>query len=353
MAAEVDIPQQYEARLRDDLTRDELVSVGHRLASGSRWMLGDLACMVEARYGEADLRRYAEEIDVEYASLRAYKAVSQAFPAESVIRLTHSWSVYQVLAAQPDRLELVSGDRMTKAQAQELMAARKPPPRPGQPRKARKPSPSPGGQASAGQKGAQPDGGQRAEEPSEPPQAATPPGQPASPEEPPAEIPVIPGGSPEGGPDAEAAQEPGVAELKAENAVLQGLAGELAAVLAEAAGGWGECWSCHGASGLPVHAVSGKGGKDYSICLACLPALRASRPDVSITFLVPVTRPAPPAEPEPASEPAQDTGPCAHSTDQEGECGQPGRPAWLNGTSTMRYICDPHLAGGWKRRRSA
>jgi hypothetical protein len=145
MAAELDIPQQYAVRLRDDLGWDELVSIGRALESGSKWLLGDLACRVETSYGAGDLARYAEEVGVDYATLRGYKAVSHAFPAESVLRSTHPWSVYRVLVSLPDRLELVSGEAMTKAQAGELAASRR---KPRAPRPRRRPeeetSPPPG-----------------------------------------------------------------------------------------------------------------------------------------------------------------------------------------------------------------
>ena len=136
MGSELDIPQ-YQVRLRDDVEWDELVAFGRGLAAGSRWVLGDLACRVGRRYGEARLEAFAEEIDVGYSVLRDYKAVARAFPAEIVGPQTHSWSVYQALAAQEDRLELVSGEPMTAAQARELAASRR---KPAKPRKPRKPS---------------------------------------------------------------------------------------------------------------------------------------------------------------------------------------------------------------------
>ena len=125
MAAELDIPQQLELRLPADMPWDEVAALARRVAAVSRWVLGDLACMTESRWGEARLERLAAEADVGYSALRDYKAVAQAFPAGSADRSAHAWSVYRVLAAQPDRLELVSGEHMTKAQAEELAAARR------------------------------------------------------------------------------------------------------------------------------------------------------------------------------------------------------------------------------------
>jgi hypothetical protein len=146
MAAELDIPQQYAVRLRDDLGWDELVSIGRALESGSKWMLGDLACRVETSYGAGDLARYAEAIGVEYATLRDYKAVAQAYPAESVVRTTNPWSVYRVLVSHPQRMELVSrGQPLTVAEAREVAASHRKPraPRPRK-RPEEKTSPPPG-----------------------------------------------------------------------------------------------------------------------------------------------------------------------------------------------------------------
>ena len=104
---------------------DELVAAGRDIIDGFQWKLGDLACEVETTYGESSLMRYAAEIVVEYSTLRGYKAVAKAFPAESVDRSTHSWTVYLALAAQPDRLELVAREeRWSAREARELVASR-------------------------------------------------------------------------------------------------------------------------------------------------------------------------------------------------------------------------------------
>ena len=121
MGEELDImPQQLEIRLPADLPWDDLVRLGRQVASVSRWILGDLACMAETRRGEASLETFAEEIGVSYDTLRGYKAAAQAFPAESADRSAHSFGAYQALAAHPDRLELVSGGPLTVARAREL-----------------------------------------------------------------------------------------------------------------------------------------------------------------------------------------------------------------------------------------
>lgn len=123
---------------------DELVAEGRRAIDGFQWKLGDLAREVETTYGESNLMRYAAEIVVEYSTLRDYKAVAQAFPAESVARATHSWSVYRAFAAQRDRLELVARqESWTAREARELVAGRSAIQQPPAPSSFFEPSPEP------------------------------------------------------------------------------------------------------------------------------------------------------------------------------------------------------------------
>lgn len=120
--------------LPDDLAtldREELAEKGRtvvqfaeQIEEAKQWVLGDLACEVETRYGDEDMRIFATEIGVYYHTLRGYAATSAAFPRGSVGRQTHSYGVYQTLAAQEDRLELVSAERMTVAQARQLVEKR-------------------------------------------------------------------------------------------------------------------------------------------------------------------------------------------------------------------------------------
>ena len=114
----------YESIAVPDLTQldwDGLVQLGRTIEYASKWTMGDLACQVGTRYGENNLGKFSVQVGVDYSTLRDYKQVSQAYPAESVVRTTHSWSVYKVLAAQPDRVELVAGERMTVTQAQQIV----------------------------------------------------------------------------------------------------------------------------------------------------------------------------------------------------------------------------------------
>ena len=93
------------------------------MASVSQWVLGDLACQVETRYGEASLRNYAEEIGVDPYTLQSYRTVSKAYPQISR-RLEISWSRYTRPAAEDDRLELIAGDLMTVREARDLTRER-------------------------------------------------------------------------------------------------------------------------------------------------------------------------------------------------------------------------------------
>jgi hypothetical protein len=71
---------------------------------GAQWRLGDLALEVETSYGGGELERYAEEIGLEYDTLRRYRDVSRAYVfATRVANL--SFSHHRQVAARPDRLE--------------------------------------------------------------------------------------------------------------------------------------------------------------------------------------------------------------------------------------------------------
>jgi hypothetical protein len=117
---------RYELTPVPDLSNldwDTLVQIGRQIAYAGQWVLGDLATQVGTVYGEHSLEKYADEIGVEYDTLRRYRDISRAFP-ETATRGAQPWSVHRVLAAQPDRLKLVSGERMTVAQALDLVSSR-------------------------------------------------------------------------------------------------------------------------------------------------------------------------------------------------------------------------------------
>lgn len=74
----------------------------------AKWELGDLADEVETTYNGGQLQTYANEIDVEYDTLRRYRHVSAAFVPHSTFREKASWSVYKMLAGREDRYEILA-----------------------------------------------------------------------------------------------------------------------------------------------------------------------------------------------------------------------------------------------------
>jgi hypothetical protein len=143
--------------------------------------------------------------------------------------------------------------------------------------------------------------GQGAQEPADGTEAAARPQQSAGPDEPSVKITGDPGDYPGAGQEDGAAQEPGLAELKAENArlhelaaeleLVRAVAAELAALLAGAVGGWAECGDCHEPWGLPVRAVNRRSGKvlDSHACAGCVPSVRDRHPGWEFAFIVPGT----------------------------------------------------------------
>lgn len=81
----------------------------------AKWELGDLADEVETTYNGGQLHNYAEEIGVEYGTLRNYRVVARAFArSRADVRTKASWSVYQMLAGREDRYDiLVERERWT------------------------------------------------------------------------------------------------------------------------------------------------------------------------------------------------------------------------------------------------
>lgn len=75
-----------------------------------RWYMGDVASEVAkpANYGEYRLGGFARDAGIDYATLRDYKRVAESYPADSVDRSTHPWTVFRVLADQDDRLHLLA-----------------------------------------------------------------------------------------------------------------------------------------------------------------------------------------------------------------------------------------------------
>ena len=88
----------------DRLYWDEHVREGieaRQQRDGAQWRLGDLAASVETTYGEQSLQKYAEEIGVEFNTLREYRRVANEFGnATRVANL--SWTHHREVAALDD-----------------------------------------------------------------------------------------------------------------------------------------------------------------------------------------------------------------------------------------------------------
>ncbi len=72
----------------------------------SNWTLGDLADNLPTIYGEETLKRYADDIEIEYNTLQQYHWVSKRYEFLTRVR-NLSWNHHRVLAADnhPDRLD--------------------------------------------------------------------------------------------------------------------------------------------------------------------------------------------------------------------------------------------------------
>lgn len=123
------------------ITYDELVRQGREAreqADNVQWVEGDLALAIEVlpaherprdpetgaflEDDEKALKRYAEDVDLPYSTLKNYRQASAAWPM--VQRRTEvPWSVHQVLAAQEDRFDLIRPG-MTYREAQRIVRDR-------------------------------------------------------------------------------------------------------------------------------------------------------------------------------------------------------------------------------------
>jgi hypothetical protein len=101
---------------------DEAVRKG-REAAKSQWVLGDLALELEPKYGNATLQHFADDIGVEYQTLKVYRYVAGQY--EKGTRIPGlSFSVCQIFAGQGDRAELLSERKWTAKEAREYVQGR-------------------------------------------------------------------------------------------------------------------------------------------------------------------------------------------------------------------------------------
>lgn len=107
-------------------------------ADGVHWTEGDLALQIEVLRPEdrprdpetgkiiegqvGQIRRYAEDIGVEYDTLKKYRATAEAWPPETRAPSV-SWAIHRTLNAQPDRFDLIH-ERMTVREARAIIRQR-------------------------------------------------------------------------------------------------------------------------------------------------------------------------------------------------------------------------------------
>jgi hypothetical protein len=128
-AQETEAPEQGEltvARAAEpDAEYAALVERGKAAVAGmhrSLWELGDLACEVDAKYGENSLGEYADRIGVPLKTLQAARTTARRW--EESRRL--DFSTCQSLNSQIDRYEIVRRQPdITLAEARELVRRRK------------------------------------------------------------------------------------------------------------------------------------------------------------------------------------------------------------------------------------
>lgn len=120
----------------------ELVERGREareLADGVQWVEGDLALQVEALPGDErprdpetglfiedetkQLKRYADDIGITFATLKTYRLTAVAWPT-TLRRAEVSWHVHKTLAAQEDRFDLIR-PAMTVREAERIVTQRR------------------------------------------------------------------------------------------------------------------------------------------------------------------------------------------------------------------------------------
>lgn len=123
------------------MSYDALVEAGREArhqADNVQWTEGDLALQVEhlppterprdpdtgafLATEESALKRYADDVDVPYATLQSYRTTAFAWPPSS--RLDGAgFEVHKILASQDDRFDLIQPDMTTRA-ARDLVRKR-------------------------------------------------------------------------------------------------------------------------------------------------------------------------------------------------------------------------------------
>lgn len=113
-----------------------LVQKGKQAATadrgGAAFELGDLALAVEPVGGEGThtggldrLAKYAAAVEVPFNTLRGYRQVAAAWPAD-IRDISIPWRVHQALASEPDRAVLIRNGTQSWAAAAALKVERHP-----------------------------------------------------------------------------------------------------------------------------------------------------------------------------------------------------------------------------------
>lgn len=123
------------------MSYESLVEAGREAraqADNMQWVEGDLALQVEALPADerprepetglfvADetkaLKRYAEDVDIPYKTVKEYRRVAHAWPTARRLAVV-SWGAHQALAGQDDRFELITV-KTTAAKARKIARQR-------------------------------------------------------------------------------------------------------------------------------------------------------------------------------------------------------------------------------------
>ena len=97
-------------------------------AGQASWIIGDAALSVATNYGESTLKRFADDIEVEPATVRAYRTMAAKYPADEISRELQSPTVYGIFASQDDAHDLITdgndGAPWTVSAARGLVSSR-------------------------------------------------------------------------------------------------------------------------------------------------------------------------------------------------------------------------------------
>jgi len=91
---------------------------------GVKWRTGDAAASVRVLYGCRQIQELAVSLGVPYATVLQWRRVARRFPPE-YRRDGLPWGVFQTLAGEPDRLELIEDIDWTTLSAVAFVRARR------------------------------------------------------------------------------------------------------------------------------------------------------------------------------------------------------------------------------------